>query len=442
MAVDINLTPIGSGFNRAVINDNFNSIEVALTEVLGRNGVTPNQMNSDIDLNGNDILNVGDIDVQSITIAGETFLPDSVIAQGPPGDDATVTVGTVTTGAAGTSVIITNVGTASGAILDFTIPRGDTGASGAGTGDMLAAQNLNDVASKPTAFANIKQAATTSASGVVELATNAETITGTDATRGVTPAGLAAVLATLGGQTNVQTFTASGTWTKPAFGTFAYIEVWGAGGSGARGTGGGDTGGGGGGGAYSQRFMKLSDITSTVAVTIGAGGAARTTAIDGAAGGNSSFSSYVTAYGGGGGGTSSTQGGGGGGGGALSAGSVGTISAGGAGGTGFISNVGGAGGAGSSPGNKGEHGGGGGGGGDNFTGESGGISMYGGGGGAGGGAATGGAGGTSLFGGNGGASGTGGTAATAGSAPGGGGGGAETGNSGAGARGECRIYVW
>jgi len=51
---------------------------------------------------------------------------------------ATVAVGTVTTGAAGTDVIVTNSGTSSDAVLDFTIPRGNTGLSGAGSGDMVA----------------------------------------------------------------------------------------------------------------------------------------------------------------------------------------------------------------------------------------------------------------------------------------------------------------
>ncbi len=52
------------------------------------------------------------------------------------------------------------------------------------------ASNLSDVASTATAFSNIKQAADTTATGVVELATTAETDTGTDATRAVTPDGL------------------------------------------------------------------------------------------------------------------------------------------------------------------------------------------------------------------------------------------------------------
>ena len=48
------------------------------------------------------------------------------------------------------------------------------------------------------AFTAIKQAATTSATGVVELATTAETQTGTDTTRAVTPAGLGASVLGIG----------------------------------------------------------------------------------------------------------------------------------------------------------------------------------------------------------------------------------------------------
>jgi len=49
---------------------------------------------------------------------------------GTSGTSATVTAGTTTTGAAGTSASVVNSGTTSNAIFDFTIPRGDTGAAG------------------------------------------------------------------------------------------------------------------------------------------------------------------------------------------------------------------------------------------------------------------------------------------------------------------------
>lgn len=50
--------------------------------------------------------------------------------QGTPGIAASINVGTVTTGSPGTDAIITNVGTTSAAILNFTIPRGDKGDKG------------------------------------------------------------------------------------------------------------------------------------------------------------------------------------------------------------------------------------------------------------------------------------------------------------------------
>jgi hypothetical protein len=47
--------------------------------------------------------------------------------KGDAGDAGTITINAVATGAAGTSVLITNTGTASAALLNFTIPKGDTG---------------------------------------------------------------------------------------------------------------------------------------------------------------------------------------------------------------------------------------------------------------------------------------------------------------------------
>jgi hypothetical protein len=55
-------------------------------------------------------------------------------ATGPAGAAATVTVGTVTTGAAGTQASVTNSGTGTAAVLNFTIPQGGPGASGGGGG--------------------------------------------------------------------------------------------------------------------------------------------------------------------------------------------------------------------------------------------------------------------------------------------------------------------
>lgn len=73
--------------------------------------------------------------------------------------------------------------------------------SGTNTGDqdlsgyLTKTDNLGSVANAATAFGNIKQSATTSATGVSELATTDETITGTDTARTTTPAGVAGAMA-------------------------------------------------------------------------------------------------------------------------------------------------------------------------------------------------------------------------------------------------------
>ena len=65
--------------------------------------------------------------------------------------------------------------------------------------------NMTDGVVQSHSTRNLPSSSTT-AKGVVELATNAETSTGTDATRAVTPAGLASVLGDVLGATNHKSF--------------------------------------------------------------------------------------------------------------------------------------------------------------------------------------------------------------------------------------------
>lgn len=226
-----------------------------------------------------------------------------------------------------------------------------------------------------------------------------------------------------------KTFTASGTFTKPpGYNAFGML-LWGAGASGGKGDGSTQAGGGGGGACFSGT-IPASAVSTTESVTIGSGGVAVTASVTaGNVGGNSSFGSLITSYGGGG---NSIVGGGGGG--LKSAGSSAT------GGTPTeLFNGGGTGGN-SAAGTASYYGGGGGGGGSTDAAYAGGASIYGGGGGGNAPATTAGAGGTSVFGGAGGAGGVA-TNGTAGTAPGGGGGATKSGaQSGAGARGELRIW--
>lgn len=119
---------------------------------------------------------------------------------------------------------------------------------------------------------------------------------------------------------SVYEYTSNNTWTKPSGGSFALVSIWGGGGGGAR----QNYSGGGGGGACVQKLFRLSELPSSVAITIAAGGAARSTNGNGNVGGTSTFGSLLTAYGGGGGqGVVTLPAKGGGGGGSLSAGGVG-----------------------------------------------------------------------------------------------------------------------
>lgn len=141
----------------------------------------------------------------------------------------------VVTSYSGTALVV-NVNSfgGSGAHTDWTInvsgavgATGATGAPGAGTGDMLkannlselanfatartnlglgsaavqaasffcqTANNLSDVANAATAFANIKQTGTSAATGALQLATNAQAISGVDTALAVTCAGVSAAI--------------------------------------------------------------------------------------------------------------------------------------------------------------------------------------------------------------------------------------------------------
>lgn len=76
-----------------------------------------------------------------VNIKGEQGSPGKDGVDGTDGTAATITIGTVTTGEPGSNASVTNVGTDTASILDISIPRGDKGDPGEGSGDVRAAGN-------------------------------------------------------------------------------------------------------------------------------------------------------------------------------------------------------------------------------------------------------------------------------------------------------------
>ena len=135
----VDLNAISGGFaSTDALNSNFEQIEDAFDNTLSRDGSTPNQMNGDLDMNHHRILNVlGDSGANLINrgnwAAGIVYSQNNIVS---------VPVGTSATygGASYISLVDhTSAGTFDADIAKWQLlaDRGEQGASGAGSGDVV-----------------------------------------------------------------------------------------------------------------------------------------------------------------------------------------------------------------------------------------------------------------------------------------------------------------
>lgn len=95
-------------------------------------------------------------------VKGDTGAKGDKGDTGATGAAASIKIGTVTTGAAGSNASVTNSGTASNVVLDFTLPRGKDGADGGVTVDA----ELSDTSTNPVQNKVVKSAIDTVAANI------------------------------------------------------------------------------------------------------------------------------------------------------------------------------------------------------------------------------------------------------------------------------------
>lgn len=145
----VTLSTITSGYQDAnAINDNFEALATALENTLSRDGTTPNTLEADLDLNGNLILNQG----SNPTSTDFSYEGDWVTSTAYAVNDLVyVTVAADATNG-GSTYICRTAHTSGTFSTDYTTNSywdlvAKRGASGAGSGDLLASNSLGDIVS-------------------------------------------------------------------------------------------------------------------------------------------------------------------------------------------------------------------------------------------------------------------------------------------------------
>ena len=90
MAKQPNLINITSGYaSNTALNANFEALRNALLNTLSRDGSTPNAMNADLDMNGNEIVNASGLQIEGVdvfTLINKTTISTAAPSGGVDGD--------------------------------------------------------------------------------------------------------------------------------------------------------------------------------------------------------------------------------------------------------------------------------------------------------------------------------------------------------------------
>lgn len=139
----------------------FESIESSFENTLSLDGSTPNAMQADLDMGGNDIINAGEVNADRVFIGGN-LVTDAVVSPSWRGAWAAAinyTVNNLVKRSGGTYICLVDHTSGATFTPDLTAGKWDTvaekGATGAGTGDLLASNNLSDVSSKALSRTNL-----------------------------------------------------------------------------------------------------------------------------------------------------------------------------------------------------------------------------------------------------------------------------------------------
>jgi hypothetical protein len=161
MAKRPNISTIATGYySREALNNNFSNIRAAFDNTLSLDGSTPNAMSGDIDMNGNNFLNIGSLDADSFTLNGTAINnPASILSWEGAWVTATDYAAYDVVSQNGSSYICLVDHTSGTFATDLSASKwgllAQVGASGGGSGDLVASNNLSDVADAATALANL-----------------------------------------------------------------------------------------------------------------------------------------------------------------------------------------------------------------------------------------------------------------------------------------------